>query len=501
MHVLDLYADGDTSALALSVSRIGSIATGFRADRLLDSLHRIEAREGIDGIVAGSGFEERIDLLEAMARVGRLLGNPPEVVRRAKDPACFFPLLARLGIPHPETVTEAPAGSRAHGTEWLSAGWLCKRIGGAGGAHVRPAEACCPPGHYLQRRVPGRPHSLVFLADGRHAAIVGYNEIRVQDGTGAARFRYTGAVTVSEPPVAPAVEDAVQALVPALGLVGLCGLDFMLDEDGRYSVLEVNPRPTGTFELYEDLGVEGPGLFQMHLSACERPVASHGSRARQRGRGARGALGVRDVRDPERSPMARLGTRSPRRRDPPPGRRADLHPACARGRAKGRGSPLVGPAGQTLRGARVAASGIDQIDQRVQQDTKDFAMTNKSVPVSVNARTRPLVDALVAEAPSLRIAVERLANGTQVIDAGIKVPGGLEAGRRIAEICLGGLGQVRIRAGSAFANWMVHVDVYTSDPIIACLGSQYAGWSLEHGQGKGAFRALGSGPGARVGQP
>jgi uncharacterized protein len=264
VHVLDLYADRDTFALARSVSRIGSIATGFRADRLLDRLHGIEAREGIDGIVAGSGFEERIDLLEAMARVGRLLGNPPEVVRRAKDPACFFPLLARLGIPHPETVTEAQAGSRVDATRWL-----CKRIGGAGGAHVRPAEACCPPGHYLQRRVPGRPHSLVFLADGRHAAIVGYNEIRVQDGTGVARFRYTGAVTVSEPPGAPAVEDAIQALVPALGLVGLSGLDFMLDEDGRYWVLEVNARPTGTFELYEDLGVEGPGLFQMHLSACE----------------------------------------------------------------------------------------------------------------------------------------------------------------------------------------------------------------------------------------
>jgi uncharacterized protein len=264
VHVLDLYADGDTSALARSVSQIGSIATGFRADRLLDRLHRIEARERIDGIVAGSGFEERIDLLEAMARVGRLLGNLPEVVRRAKDPIDFFALLTRLGIPHPETVTEVPAGPRADDT-----GWLCKRIGGAGGTHVRSAEACCPPGHYLQRQVPGRPHSLVFLADGRHAAIVGYNEIRVQGGTGAARFRYTGAVTVSEPPVAPAVEDAVQALVPALGLVGLCGLDFMLDEDGRYSVLEVNPRPTGTFELYEDLGVEGPGLFQMHLSACE----------------------------------------------------------------------------------------------------------------------------------------------------------------------------------------------------------------------------------------
>jgi methenyltetrahydromethanopterin cyclohydrolase len=31
--------------------------------------------------------------------------------------------------------------------------------------------------------------------------------------------------------------------------------------------------------------------------------------------------------------------------------------------------------------------------------------------------------------------------------------------------------------------------------VLACLGSQYAGWSLSHGEGKGGFRALGSGPG------
>ncbi|MGH8478146.1 MAG: ATP-grasp domain-containing protein [Gammaproteobacteria bacterium] len=264
VHVLDLYADRDTFALARSVAQIGSIATGVCADRLLAFLHGIQAREGIGGIVAGSGFEDRIDVLEAMARVGPLRGNRPEVVRCANDPACFFPLLSRLGIPHPETITGVPVGP-----VFDDAGWLCKRIGGAGGGHVGPAEGRRPPGFYLQHQVPGWPHSVVFLADGRRAEIIGYNEIRVQGGTGAARFRYTGAVTVPEPPVAPAVEDAVQALVPALGLVGLCGLDFMLDEDGRYSVLEINPRPTATFELYEDLGVAGPGLFQMHLSAGE----------------------------------------------------------------------------------------------------------------------------------------------------------------------------------------------------------------------------------------
>ncbi len=118
---------------------------------------------------------------------------------------------------------------------------------------------------------------------------------------------------------------------------------------------------------------------------------------------------------------------------------------------------------------------------------------------SVNTLTCPLVQALIEQARELRIGIERLANGTTVVDAGIKVTGGLEAGRRIAEICLGGLGQVRIRAGNTFANWPWHLDVHTAHPIIACLGSQYAGWALKHGEGRGAFQALGSGPGRASG--
>jgi methenyltetrahydromethanopterin cyclohydrolase len=118
---------------------------------------------------------------------------------------------------------------------------------------------------------------------------------------------------------------------------------------------------------------------------------------------------------------------------------------------------------------------------------------------SVNALTAPLVRDLIEEAAALRLAITRLDNGSVVIDAGIKVRGGLEAGRRIAEICLGGLGQVRLRAGTAFANWPWHLDVHTWDPVIACLGSQYAGWSLAHGEGKGAFQALGSGPARAMG--
>lgn len=113
---------------------------------------------------------------------------------------------------------------------------------------------------------------------------------------------------------------------------------------------------------------------------------------------------------------------------------------------------------------------------------------------SVNALSAPLVAALVRDAAMLRLGVERLEGGCTLVDAGIDHAGGLEAGRRIAEICLGGLGQVAIRTNPAFIRWPWRVEVHVAHPVLACLGSQYAGWSLSH-QGEGqSFHALGSGP-------
>ncbi len=114
-------------------------------------------------------------------------------------------------------------------------------------------------------------------------------------------------------------------------------------------------------------------------------------------------------------------------------------------------------------------------------------------PLSLHHLSTPLVESLVANADALRLKVSRSAEGARIIDAGIEVAGGLEAGRQIAAICMGGLGQVSLQA-SASAVSRLAVSVGSLHPILACLASQYAGWSLSAGEGKGAFHALGSGP-------
>lgn len=109
--------------------------------------------------------------------------------------------------------------------------------------------------------------------------------------------------------------------------------------------------------------------------------------------------------------------------------------------------------------------------------------------VSVSAGASRLVDALLADAEVVGAAVSRGAAGELVIDLS---HGGLEAGRRLAEICLGGLGSVSIDASSGIAAWPWAVTVRSARPVIACLGSQYGGWTMHDAES--GFFALGSGP-------
>lgn len=112
--------------------------------------------------------------------------------------------------------------------------------------------------------------------------------------------------------------------------------------------------------------------------------------------------------------------------------------------------------------------------------------------VSVSARAARLVDDLVANADALRCSVTRGAGGERLIDLGAAVPGGLEAGRRLGEICMGGLGQVALTSASGLERWPWGVSVTSSNPVIACLASQYGGWTMTDEET--GFFALGSGP-------
>lgn len=109
---------------------------------------------------------------------------------------------------------------------------------------------------------------------------------------------------------------------------------------------------------------------------------------------------------------------------------------------------------------------------------------------SINRRAWHLFEAFRDDAEALRVGITRGARGEWLADAGAAHPGSVAAGLRIAEMCLGGLGEVRLTCQDGVPRWPWSLAVASSLPVVACLASQYAGWSLAHEK----FFALGSGP-------
>ncbi len=109
--------------------------------------------------------------------------------------------------------------------------------------------------------------------------------------------------------------------------------------------------------------------------------------------------------------------------------------------------------------------------------------------MTMNDRARHHVESFLANAALHRLGVH-LIGGARIVDAGISTLGGLESGLFLARVCLAELATVSF-VPSPLPGWPgLAVQVTTDQPLLACLGSQYAGWQIQVGK----YFAMASGP-------
>lgn len=91
-------------------------------------------------------------------------------------------------------------------------------------------------------------------------------------------------------------------------------------------------------------------------------------------------------------------------------------------------------------------------------------------------------------AEHLGIRVMRIGESS-VLDFAVGREGTIESGIALSEICMGGLGQIEFIASGGQMG-LPQIRVTTDKPLLACIGSQYAGWPISHQK----YFAMGSGP-------
>jgi len=107
----------------------------------------------------------------------------------------------------------------------------------------------------------------------------------------------------------------------------------------------------------------------------------------------------------------------------------------------------------------------------------------------LNQRALSVFQQAIADESSLRIQSLTLDCGATLLDFGVNTPGGLEAGVRLASICMAGQAAISIEPGDRGVWPGPWVQVSTEHPVDACMLSQYAGWPVKQGD----FFAMGSG--------
>lgn len=120
----------------------------------------------------------------------------------------------------------------------------------------------------------------------------------------------------------------------------------------------------------------------------------------------------------------------------------------------------------------------------------DSSVALSAISLRMNETANEIADNMADQADVLRVRTFRLPSGARVIDAGVEVEGGYDAGLALAEICMGGLGNVSCTPVQIGSSSHAGLLVWTDHPAVSCMASQYAGWAISVEK----FFAMGSGP-------
>jgi uncharacterized protein len=289
-HVL--IAGVSTRALAVSAAKAGYAVTavdGFgdqdlrlaaevvveptRPGKTFNALEAAIRAEKIPADLAAytSNFENYPAAVARLSRGRKLLGNPPPVLRRVRNPLELSRALRRHRVLCPGTRASAPDQNPHHR-------WLLKprRSGGGHGVRSWRPGTQVPRGMYLQQYIRGTPGSIILAANGRTAVILGLSrQLTGITELGARGFQYCGSLLAGDEATlflrqAELLHQATALatiITREFGLIGVNGIDFIARGGVLYPI-EVNPRFSASMELVER--ATGLSMFGIHAAACDR---------------------------------------------------------------------------------------------------------------------------------------------------------------------------------------------------------------------------------------
>ncbi len=264
---LDAFGDQDLRALTECYSLRHECGVGYNPQ----TLYHVGRKLAFDAVAYTSNLENHPDVLRRFATSHRIIGNSPQVVGSVRHWESLFAGLKQAGFSVPQTILhgENPKVNRDRR-------WLLKPILSGGGHDIKflRKERSAGDRAMLQEYIPGKPCSASFLANGHECVLIGITEQLIGlRQFGSCGFRYCGNLLpvpeVLDPDSRGIILDQVRRLAEYLtreyGLIGVNGIDFVLNGNHQVWLTEVNPRYSASMEIIER--AYSLPVFHLHAQA------------------------------------------------------------------------------------------------------------------------------------------------------------------------------------------------------------------------------------------
>jgi predicted ATP-grasp superfamily ATP-dependent carboligase len=216
------------------------------------------------------GLENHPALIDALAAQRPLWGCDGKSLRVVRTPERLRDILRREGIAVPELRIDVPE------TGGMDR-WLTKPRRGSGGTGISfwdGKRLVSSRDFYFQKWIAGRSVAAIYCARPSQTQLLGVTEQLVGvRWLGARPFAYCGSIGPLELPGVSLqhLQRLGQVLADQTGLRGFFGVD-LVEHDGCYYVIEVNPRYTASVEVLEY--ATGQSLFLEHAAVFDSPIGT-----------------------------------------------------------------------------------------------------------------------------------------------------------------------------------------------------------------------------------
>ncbi len=259
---VDGFADTDTLKLSIECWCLPLVAGEFVESYIETCLVKLKQHYPQARVILGARAENLASHIEAFSG-WQLCASNSQVVARLRNPHTFFQGLTELSIPFPPV----QFGSCPNAGKWLF-----KLEDSCGGMGVRSEYIDNVPG-YWQQEISGLAISALCLSDGQEFVCLGVNQQYSISNFEGCPYVYQGALANvdTDPLIIEKTIGYIDKIIRYFNIVGVFSLDMILShqqgEETLY-VLEINPRISASFELYERINTN-LNLVDAHIRVCE----------------------------------------------------------------------------------------------------------------------------------------------------------------------------------------------------------------------------------------